>query len=112
MSSPLPSLPARSAQILAYVHAELAALEIRADAAAHPRHSRRKLIGPSVVFSVRLDPADVRELEARAEAAGIRPTALARNLIRCGLTNRFSADVPSAVDRVQGALDELRSILR
>ncbi len=67
--------------------------------------------GPSVVYSVRLDPAELAALRAQADAAGLRPTVLARNLIRCGLSAPGGASLADAVGRLEDAVARLRSTL-
>lgn len=96
---------------IAFAHAELARLEAR-DAAVRlaPRRVRRQT-GGSIVYSVRLDPAEVAALEERAERAGIKPTALARNLIRVGLSAAHGAEVVDAVDRLDAVVQELRTFV-
>ncbi|MDP9117994.1 MAG: hypothetical protein M3O28_12195 [Actinomycetota bacterium] len=73
-----------------------------------PRSLRRKT-GSSIVFSVRLDPAEVAALEAKALVLGIRPTVLARSLIRTGLASGHGAEIADAVDRLEAAVCELRA---
>jgi hypothetical protein len=75
-----------------------------------PRRQRRQT-GPSIVYSIRLDPAEVAALEAQAAAAHIKPTALARNLIRCGLATQTGEEVARAVDRLESAVAELRALV-
>ena len=50
-------------------------------------------------------------IEDRAESLGIRPTALARNLIRSGLAADGADDVADAIDRLGQVVDELRSLV-
>lgn len=71
------------------------------DRARHQRGSRT-----SVVFALRLDPDELTALELRAKEIGVRPSVLARNLIRVGLRQRGDA---SGRDRCVGALDRLES---
>jgi hypothetical protein len=61
---------------------------------------------------VRLDPDEVRALENRAAVVGIRPTVLARNLIRTGLAAAHGSNLASAVDRLEAAVSELRAVVR
>ena len=80
---------------IAIVNRELAeyraaALEAEQAPARPARRSGRKLTGQSVVFSVRLSPAEVRALERRAALLGIAPTVLARNYVRIGLNSGTS----------------------
>ncbi|WP_375499460.1 hypothetical protein [uncultured Jatrophihabitans sp.] len=60
----------------------------------------------------RLDPSEVNELAERAALAGMKPTALARNLIRIGLAGNRGAELADAVDRLDAVVQELRGVLR
>lgn len=84
--------------------------EAAAREAAKPRRTRR-VTGPSVVYSIRLDPSELRALERRAAALDIKPTALARNLIRAGLATRTDPVVAEAIDRLEAAFRELRGLV-
>jgi hypothetical protein len=67
----------------------------------------------SVVYSLRLGREEVEALEKRAAVRGVKPTALARNLIRIGLIDE-PLDLPAiveAVGRVEDACAELRGLL-
>ncbi|HEV7192873.1 MAG TPA: hypothetical protein VGN35_06645 [Jatrophihabitantaceae bacterium] len=75
------------------------------------RRSSRATNTPSVVFSVRLDVGELRALETRAAATGVKPSVLARNLIRSGLAARTSADVTDVLDRLTTVTDELRAMV-
>ena len=59
--------------------------EVDAAVAAGLAERRRARANPSVVFSLRLDPGEVSALERRAAALGLKPSVLARNLVRRGL---------------------------
>ena len=72
---------------------------------------RRRAPGPTTVYSVRLDHHELRALQLRAARVGITPSALARNLIRSGLSLPFDAPLSSAVDRVDAAMEELRALV-
>jgi hypothetical protein len=98
---------------IAFVQADLERREAadRAVERALPQRPRRRTTGPSIVFSIRLDPAEVRLLEERSAVLAIKPTVLARNLIRIGLATPARDGVPLALDRVQAALDELRGLM-
>ena len=61
--------------------------------------------GPSVVFTVRLDRQELDALRQRAAARGLRPSVLARNLIRLGL------QPPGATDELSWAAEHLESAL-
>lgn len=62
-----------------------------------------------IVYSIRLDPAEVAPLEARSAIAGIKPTVLARNLIGTGLSAPHGSEIAAAVDRLEAAMCELRA---
>jgi hypothetical protein len=96
---------------IAIAQRELDALERRREAIQLAPRSKRRVTGASVVFSVRLDPAELRALEAKAHMMGIRPTVLARNLLRVGLSSQQDDSVIRAVDRLEAAVYELRSVL-
>jgi hypothetical protein len=49
------------------------------------QRSTRRAPGRSTCYSVRLDQGEVAALERRAAAVGLKPSVLARNLIRLGL---------------------------
>ena len=95
---------------VAAVRAELAKLEEADRTVELPRRHRRTLTAPSVVYSIRLDPAEVAALESRATQADMKPTALARNLIRTGLAAPRGDALPRAIDQLQASVDELRSL--
>jgi hypothetical protein len=57
-------------------------------------------------------------LERRAASTGLKPTVLARNLVRVGLRTRHEDDLSPVIERVadalaeaQSAMDELRSLV-
>jgi hypothetical protein len=114
-SDPLPSVPAMEetrAQRIAAVHRELAELTALNGAVEDGLQMRvTRTAGPSVVYSIRLDRGELMALERRAFVAGIRPTVLARNLIRIGLTKSAGCDVVDAVERVSAAVEELRALV-
>jgi hypothetical protein len=89
--------------------AEMAAANEAVSAGLRMRSARGA--GPSIAYSVRLDRGEVEALERRAAAYGLKPTVLARNLIRAGLVPGGAADLAAAVDRVAEALEELRTLL-
>jgi hypothetical protein len=112
---------------IAQIMREYEALEVAdqqaADRARERREARTKRTGPnrSVVYTVRLEPEQVEALERRAAMAGVRPTVLARNLIRIGLAaaargsmggSRPSVvSVPDALGEVEGAVAALRALV-
>ncbi len=75
--------------------------------------SRERRSGSSVsaVYSIRLDRREIEALEQRAAQMGIRPTVLARNLIRTGLHSGELAPVADAARHVVGAVEELQALL-
>src|SRR3954447_18683954 len=75
-----------SRAIIASVEREIAEMEAADAAVAAGLAQRRVRAGRTVVFSVRLDGGEVDALERRAAAIGLKPTVLARNLIRIGLS--------------------------
>jgi hypothetical protein len=89
--------------------AEMAAEEAAVRAGLSARARRRDA---SVVYSVRLDPGEVRALEVRAAAYGIKPSMLARNLVRCGLEERPDVRLAQALNEFEAALGELRAAAR
>jgi len=114
---PAPARPLTPSELareeaLRVVYQEIAELEA-ADAAVRAGLSARaRRNESSVVYSIRLDPGEVRALEARAAARGIKPTILARNLVRCGLEEDPDLRLAAALDRFESALDELREATR
>jgi len=99
-------------EALRVVYQEIAELEA-ADAAVRAGLSARaRRNESSVVYSIRLDPGEVRALEARAAARGIKPSILARNLVRCGLQEDPDLRLAAALDRFESALGELRDATR
>jgi hypothetical protein len=101
------------ARMISQVMKELEELEASAAvAAALPPSRRRSAGGPSAVFTLRLARDELNALEVRARAFGIKPSVLARNLIRVGLTASPSDRGVSAVlDKLETAMDELRALV-
>jgi hypothetical protein len=98
---------------IASVQRELARMAEADEAAARlPPRRRRRTSGSSVVFSIRLDPAELAALEQQAALTHIKPTVLARNLVRTGLYSRNPSALANAVDRLNSAIEEVRSLLR
>jgi hypothetical protein len=64
-----------------------------------------------VVYSIRLDPFEVEALERRSAATGVRPTVLARNLIRIGLSPSQSDALSRVLGRIEQAVAELRALV-
>jgi hypothetical protein len=65
-----------------------------------------------VVFPVRLDRAELAALEQQAAVTGIKPTVLARNLLRTGLSRSDGGALARAVDQLEAAVEEVRSLVR
>lgn len=97
---------------IASVHRELAELEAVNDAvtSALQMRSTRTRAG-SVAYSIRLGREELEALERRAATRGLKPTVLARNLIRVGLAPGESGDLIDAIERVAAALDDLRALV-
>jgi hypothetical protein len=72
---------------------------------------RRRVTGPSVVLSIRLDPTELAALEGRAALLGLKPTVLARNLIRTGLASRGGEALLGTVERLDALVEELRGLV-
>ena len=67
--------------------------------------------GPARVYSLRLGHAELAALEERAEQLGLRPSVLARNLVRIGLRAGAREDpLASAIDHLATLLDDVRGI--
>jgi hypothetical protein len=108
----VPRMDETRAQRIAAVHRELAELEaINAAVADGLRMRITRTGGPSVVYSIRLDRGELMALERRAFLAGVKPTVLARNLIRIGLTKTGGCEVADAVEQVAAAVEELRALV-
>jgi hypothetical protein len=98
------------AKRIAAVHRELAELEAVNGAVADGLQLRsRGAGGPSVVYSIRLDRGELMALERRAYVAGVKPTVLARNLIRIGLTKSAGCDADRF--RLNGAVRQRQAWL-
>jgi hypothetical protein len=84
------------------IEREIAAMEA-ADAAVEEALSARprRQKGSSLVYSLRLDPGEVSALQRRAAQLGIKPSVLARNLVREGLSKGCLAPEESSVGSVE-----------
>lgn len=100
-------------QILAAVEREVAELRAADDAvsAGLAQRTAHRQAGASVVYSLRLDAGEVAALERRAAVLGMKPTVLARNLLRTGLSRRVDANLHAAVSRLEAAVQELRALV-
>jgi hypothetical protein len=108
-------IDARAAAIAA-VEQELAEFDAIDAAVAGGLEQRHRRGSPaSAAYSLRLDPGELAALERRAIALGIKPSVLARNLIRMGLRGIAHAEearaVLSAIDRLEADVAELRSLV-
>jgi hypothetical protein len=104
-------MPTDHEKVMAMVAADIARLMAPEEPVQLPVRRRRRATGPSIVYSIRLDPVEVAELEKQAAAADMKPTALARNLVRIGLASRNGENLTRAVDRLEAAMQELRSVV-
>ena len=84
-------------------------MDAAAEAGRLAPRSTRRASGPSVVFSIRLDQREVAAIEARAAVTGIKPSVLARNLIRTGLAAWNGDRIAAAVDQLEAVVSELRT---
>lgn len=68
--------------------------------------------GASVVFSVRLNRAELDALEREAVLLDLKPSVLARNLIRSGLAQRTDCgnELADALERLGDAVSEVRTL--
>src|SRR4051795_5157411 len=105
------------AEAIAEVERELAELDAAAAAVEADLEQRRRRRSGKVTasFSIRLDTGELAALERRAAAVGLPPSALARNLIRMGLSGVADAEqgraAVEAIDRLENAVAELRSLV-
>lgn len=107
---PIPPQEALRAEMRAQVEREMAQFE-QLDRITTLRPRCAGQAGASVVFSLRLDRDELRALERRAALTDIKPTVLARSLIRTGLSTRHSAAIARAVDQLEEAVRELRALV-
>lgn len=108
--SPTDRVRAEAARYVADLLAQTAPAEL--PVRERKQRSRAQTDGRSTVFSFRLDPDEVAALERRAEAAGIGPSVLARNLVRMGLATRPGDELPGALDRLAAAIDDVSALMR
>lgn len=94
--------------IIAQVQREDAEFDERARAGSLTPEEGARRHGVSSVFSLRLGNRERAALEARAKAAEVPPSVLARNYIRMGLT-RPEVDASEALDRIEEAVAQLRA---
>jgi hypothetical protein len=92
-----------------------AAIDAEMERSLHTRMLSRRRRGPSPVFTLRLSPDEIDAIERRAAVLGLRPTQLARNLIREGLEpnspRRAPAGLSAAVERLADAVADVRDRL-
>jgi hypothetical protein len=73
--------------------------------------TRKRVPGPTTVYSIRLDHDEMRALQVRAARLGVKPSSLARNLIRSGLSQPFDGALSAVVDRMDAAMGDLRDLV-
>ena len=72
---------------------------------------KRREAVETVVYSIRLDRDESRALERRARLMNLKPSVLARNLIRAGLNTRPDQTLSDAVEQLETAVEQLRAIV-
>ena len=97
-------------QILAEVNREIEQMTANRAAITDALEQRGRRTGGSIVYSLRLDAGEVTALEQRAREMGIKPSVLARNLIRMGLASPTSVALEGIVDRLDRAMGDLRAL--
>lgn len=95
----------------AQLERERAEVQAREAALALKPRRVRKGTGTTVVLSIRLDIDEMRSLEGRAALLDMKPTVLARNLIRTGLRQRGDAGLITAVEQLTALVDEIRGLV-
>jgi hypothetical protein len=100
-------------QIIESVERELAALQAADSAIADGLSSRarRRTPAPSIVYSIRLSSDEFDALERRAAILDVKPSVLARNLVRVGLHSRGDEGLTAAMHRLEAAVEELRELV-
>lgn len=63
------------------------------------------------MFSVRLELGEIEALERRAAAMGVKPSVLARNLIKVGLGAGATAALSRAIERLESTVAEVRALV-
>lgn len=100
-----------SAEAIAAVQRELAALTETAQLTPRTGRADRAGSAASAVFTLRLDREELAALERRARARGIKPSVLARNFIRAGLSAGGRDPLAPVVERLEDAVAELRALV-
>jgi hypothetical protein len=102
-------------ELIAAVEREIAELEaaddVTSDLEQRARRGNGGSAGSSVVFSMRLDPGELAALHKRAAVLRVKPSVLARNLVRAGLQTSRDRAVSEAVGRADLAIQDLRAVL-
>ncbi len=65
----------------------------------------------TVVYTIRLDREEFRALKRRGGFLNLKPSVLARNLIRAGLTTRPDPMSSDAVEELETAVEQLRAVV-
>ncbi|HVU90597.1 MAG TPA: hypothetical protein VHC23_00080 [Jatrophihabitans sp.] len=110
MPTPSPR-SAASQSLIDAVHRDLAELEAADAAIAAGLAKRREQRRVSSVFTLRLDPGEFEALERRAAALGMKPSVLARNFIRIGVSGRLDLRLQQTADRLARDLADLQEAL-
>ncbi len=100
------------AQMVASVR-RTAALSVAAQAkpAARASTPRARSGGAARVLSFRIDAEELAVLERRAALVDVKPSVLARNLVRVGLSADSTDEMSAIVDRLESAVAELRALV-
>lgn len=67
--------------------------------------------GPSTVYSIRLRPEKVEQIEAAARRLDIPASALVRGWVLAGLAEANEGSVTSTIDRLEAEVRKLRSLV-
>ncbi len=118
-SVPRPSVsvvPTASEMIRAQIQREMDEFQavedaVEASVASLASRSRRKVAGPSTVFSIRLDHGELELLERQAALRGLKPSVYARNVIRWGLAQADGVQIDRAIQQVEDAVAALRTVV-
>ncbi|MGH8961768.1 MAG: hypothetical protein ACRDWT_11360 [Jatrophihabitantaceae bacterium] len=103
-------MEADRAERIAAVHRDLALLTAEPHLPPRAARERRSESAVSTVFTVRLDRDELEALQRHAQVRGMKPSVLARNFIRVGLTEGGSDAMASVIDRLEDAVAELRAV--
>jgi hypothetical protein len=110
-SQPLSERDRVSQLLIEAVERDFAELQAADAAIAAGLAKRREQRRASNVFSLRLDPGEFDALERRAAALGVKPSVLARNFIRIGVSGSLDLRLREVLERLEADLDGLREAL-